>query len=380
MLVEQPVPSDQRLQLARKLWQPALAQRIRDVAEGRPTRAPVVVELDPTSNCDLACPECISGSLLQRGGFSEERLRALAREMVEAGVAAVILIGGGEPLLHPAIEDVLTILGESGVRVGLTTNGTQLQRHMDPIARYVSWTRVSVDAATAETYARVRPRRGGPPAFDSVIEGMRELRRRATGALGFSFLVVRRQGSGAGSVFSNHTEIAEAARLAKDIGCHYFEVKPEYDMGHRLLARDPGYRDELASQLRTAKGLQSDSFSILSPAHLEDVLSGAEPVQPKNYARCPVADLRTLVTHEGAFICPYHRGQPEAAYGSPTTEHFSDMWTGGERRRAMDRIDPRKACTFHCIRHDSNLELIELGRHDVDPHRWQELPEYDPFV
>ena len=75
-----------------------------------------MVELDPTAACDLACG-CISEDIIARGGrFSDERLLELGSELIEADVQAVILIGGGEPLAHPKISQLIHLL-EKGIEI-----------------------------------------------------------------------------------------------------------------------------------------------------------------------------------------------------------------------------------------------------------------------
>ena len=87
----------EELALSNKLRQVSVVERIAEIKAGK-RPAPWVVELDPTSACNLACHGCISADLLNQGGFTRERLVSLAHEIVEAGVKAVILIGGGEPM------------------------------------------------------------------------------------------------------------------------------------------------------------------------------------------------------------------------------------------------------------------------------------------
>jgi hypothetical protein len=86
-----------RLDLVSKLYQPSVWPKVLDVAGGSRSSSPVVVDLDPTTFCDLACPECISGKLLNQGRFTPERLKSLADELVRMAVQAVILIGGVSP-------------------------------------------------------------------------------------------------------------------------------------------------------------------------------------------------------------------------------------------------------------------------------------------
>jgi MoaA/NifB/PqqE/SkfB family radical SAM enzyme len=351
-----------QLDLSAKLGNPAITQAVTEAAHGRSSNAPVVVELDPTSFCDLSCPECISASLLNQSRFSPERLMELATEFIANGVRAVILIGGGEPLMHPATTMIMDVLHDAGIAIGLTTNGTQLPRHVQTIARRTAWTRVSVDAATAESYARFRPSRSGRNAFPGVIDGMRQLAACKRGTLGYSFLLMSRRDGNGTITESNFGEVLAAGELACDIGCDYVEVKPEYDMEHYLIRQDQALLRSLADQLRKLDELRSDRFSVLLTQTLKQVLHGLPLTQPKDYDRCLVAELRTLVTPRGAYICPYHRGNDQASYGDPSQTSFTELWHGSARQEVMARIKPSSHCKFHCIRDSSNRHLLDLAR------------------
>lgn len=380
-----------QLDLSAKLANPAIMQAVSGAAHGRSSNAPVVVELDPTSFCDLSCPECISASLLNQSRFSPKRLMELASEFITNGVRAVILIGGGEPLMHPAATMVMDVLHDAGIAIGLTTNGTQLMRHMQTVARRTAWTRVSVDAATAESYARFRPSRSGRNAFPGVIQGMRQLAACKRGTLGYSFLLMSRRDGNGTITESNFGEVLAAGELARDIGCDYVEIKPEYDMEHYLIRQDQALLQSLADQLRKLDELRSDRFSVLMTQTLKQVLHGLPLTQPKDYDRCLVAELRTLVTSRGAYICPYHRGNDEASYGDPSQISFTELWHGPARQEVMARIKPSSHCKFHCIRDSSNRYLLDLARSrassDVTtassgdfPHLDTSIPNNDLFI
>lgn len=366
-----------RLDLVDKLFQASLWPDVEAVAAGESLAAPVVVELDPTSFCDMRCPECISIELLNAGRFPRERLLSLAAEFAELGVRAVILIGGGEPLMHNAVGDVIDILGRAGIAVGLTTNGTMIHRYLEPIAEFGSWTRVSVDAGTAETFERFRPHRTGRNLFEQVIGNMRRLAEVKTGSLGYSFLLVARTTADGHLVESNFGDVAAAAALARDIGCDYFEIKPTYDLAHFLVAQPPALGELLADQLRQAHETATEGFEVLSNGTLATVMDQRRYVEPKDYHHCPVAELRTLVTATGAYVCPYHRGNPHARYGDPLTESFADMWSGRRRQEVKTRIDPATECRFHCIRHQSNLLLLRMAHEDLSS---EVVPDHDPFL
>jgi molybdenum cofactor biosynthesis enzyme MoaA len=54
----------------------------------------------------------------------------IGQEFIDCGVKAVILIGGGEPLVHPKAGDLISLLGENDVHIGITTNGSFINRYI----------------------------------------------------------------------------------------------------------------------------------------------------------------------------------------------------------------------------------------------------------
>lgn len=355
--------NDPRLDLVSKIYQRSLFPSIERVARGEKLAAPLVVDLDPTTFCDLACPECISGQLLNKGRFSDDRLEELAKELVDAGVKAVILIGGGEPLAHPGTRRAIEVLGPARLKIGLVTNGTQLHRHADLLTEYASWVRVSMDAATSETYQQFRPDRRGRSRFSKVVENMRALAPEMRGDLGYSFLLMERDDGKGKTIASNYGEVEQAGRLAKDIGCRYFEVKAMFDMDHFVIARSVQLVDELDAQVKALEALEGPDFSVVASSTVAALRSGDPHAQSKSYKRCNVAELRTLLTPSGAYICPYHRGNPEARLGDPVTQPFAELWANANR----EAVDPSRDCGFHCARHLQNLEIDAIGAGEEHP-------------
>jgi MoaA/NifB/PqqE/SkfB family radical SAM enzyme len=376
------------IDIKEKLNQETVQQFIRAVDWQGSSVAPFVVELDPTTRCNLSCPECISGALLNQGEISVPRIKTLVEELIEAKVRAVILIGGGEPLMHPAIEWVIRTLGEAGVHVGITTNGLYIKKHLDVIARHAKWVRVSMDAGTAETFNKLRPSRQGKSLFDATLDNMRVYAKVKQGKLGYSFMVYSEGDHGfkgvpvAGNVKalthikSNAGEIFRAAQIARDIGCDYFEVKPMYDVNHFSVLQKEAIADIVEEQIALAKGLETESFRVVEAVKLRATLRGMSNLEPKDYARCAVSQLRTLVTPSGVYVCPYFRGVADKRVGDIANMSFSDMWHGARREEVMRRLNPSVDCPMHCIRHESNLAIeqaIKEGFHDT-------VDDYDFFI
>ena len=90
--------------------------------------------------------------------------------------------------------------------------------------------------------------------------------------------------------------------------------------------------------------------------------------------------MRTVLSPSGAYVCPYHRGNSNLKIGDPTVESFKDIWYGKTREEIMKKLDPRKHCEFHCIRHKTNQELEKLDRMDGDFKNIKISENFDRFI
>lgn len=361
------------LALVPKLYQKKLHQRLKNkhfgiTAPESVQYGPEVVEFDPTTACNLGCPECISGSLLGAGGFSRDSIYSILKSFVELKVKAVVLIGGGEPMMHPMIGEIIDFLHENDIHIGITTNGLFIEKYLEKVATKVTWLRVSVDAATSKTFQEVRPDKFGNSLFPELIRQMRLLGKfeGRTCTFGYSMLLLTRVSSDSDEVqFTNATEIYDAASLAKDIGCDYFEVKPSFDDKHFHIKQPKTVMNQAKKLLSDAKtSFVDDKFSILTATNLFDILECKPTQQPKDYNACPITNLRTLVSPSGVFPCPYFRGDVTRSYGNPNHESLTSIWKSDQKKQVQNNLHPNVDCKFHCIRHYTNLELQKFSQSD----------------
>ena len=381
------------MNLVSKLSQKTVFQKIMSTDWDTFKTSPFVVELDPTTACNLACPGCISGDLLNQKGpnsrFSDNRLIQIGHELVEFGVKAVILIGGGEPLSHPGIGKLIRYFFENDVKIGITTNGTFIKKYLELIAETVSWTRVSMDAGTDPTFKQLRPTAGGASKFFEIIDSMRNLGKIKKGLLGYSFLIrTKKDGNienpagrddwGVVNI-SNIEEIFGAAKLAKELGCDYFEPKPSYDDNHNLITHSHGDIETLKAQLKLAKTLEDENFKILESINLNAALNEERlGDQPKSYTMCPAAQLRTLITPSGVYVCPYFRGHNPMKIGDLKNSTFKELWTGEHREAVMKKLNPKETCAnLHCIRHETNNQVFQILNNQSAPSL---IEETDRFI
>lgn len=345
------------LDFVSKLLQPTVRPLIEELIKRGTTKGPFIIEFDPTTACNFSCPECISMGLLNKGQINPDRVIEILNEFSMAGVKGIIFIGGGEPLAHSAMPQPIIHAYKLGMAIGLTTNGSLVDRYIDTIAECVKWTRFSVDAGTERTFDTFRPS-NIRNSFNKVISNIELLAKVKKGKIGYSFLLLERIERD--QVLTNCHELLEAAKLAKGIGCDYFEFKPSVDMHHHLIPLSRNTKTLLMQQLKLLSRLETKKFRIIYPKSITHLLTSCSPDQPKSYTSCPSIELRTVVTPKGIYPCPYKRGYEKNLIGSPDKK-FDDYWPSRERIDKAKQVNPMVDCPFYCIRHEMNVFLNNLS-------------------
>nr|WP_184801274.1 GTP 3',8-cyclase MoaA [Nitrospirillum iridis] len=185
------------------------------------------LRLSVTDRCDLRCVYCMAEDMVfvpRAELLSLEELDRLASAFITLGVTTLRLTGG-EPLVRRGIMDLVAGLSRH-LRAGrlrdltLTTNGTQLARHADDLARAgVRRVNVSLDTLDPVRY-RVLTRGG---ALGTVMEGLRAA---AEAGLRVKLNAVALRGITEGEV---HDLIAFAHRQGMDLT--FIETMPLGDVG-----------------------------------------------------------------------------------------------------------------------------------------------------
>lgn len=101
-----------------------------------------------TNICNLRCSFC-PGTGREKEFMPPERFRLLA-EKLRGHVGYLYLHVMGEPLLHPRLEEILSIAADLGFRVCLTTNGTLLAERGETVLTAAGVHKVSVSLHSAE--------------------------------------------------------------------------------------------------------------------------------------------------------------------------------------------------------------------------------------
>jgi hopanoid biosynthesis associated radical SAM protein HpnH len=155
-----PIPIRQNMKVASYLMRQRLAKN---------DKFPLIVELEPLFACNLSCPGC--GKIQYPTEVLRQRLSVdEAVGAIEECGAPMVSIAGGEPLLHPQIEEMVGELIKRKRFVYLCTNAVLLKRKMERFAPspYFSWV-VHLDGLKERHDAAVD--RVG--VFDTAVDAIR---------------------------------------------------------------------------------------------------------------------------------------------------------------------------------------------------------------
>jgi MoaA/NifB/PqqE/SkfB family radical SAM enzyme len=107
---------------------------------GRPK--PVMFHMSPCNPCNLTCSFCCFANRTMKEMLTLEQMQSAIDQFAALGVLGMELTGGGEPTLHPQIDEVIEYAYNKGLKVGICTNGSRLKKvknwHM------VSWARLGM--------------------------------------------------------------------------------------------------------------------------------------------------------------------------------------------------------------------------------------------
>ena len=233
-----------------------------------------------TDRCDLRCTYCMPAEGLEWLArdllLTYEEIERLARLLVGLGITSIRLTGG-EPLMRPHLDDLVSRLSRLGLEdLSLTTNGTTLGRHAQRLADAgLSRVNVSLDSLLSHRFAEMTRRDG----LAKVLDGIDAAQRAGLTPVKVNCVVV------AGT---NDDEILDFAEFARRTGCdvRFIEnmplgggdgwvpdaVMPSAEVLARIDAHHP-----LVGLARDAQPASSYAFADGSPGRVGVIASVTEP-------------------------------------------------------------------------------------------------------
>ena len=289
---------------------------------------PISVTFEPTTSCNLRCPECPSGKrefTRPTGMLQNDFFKSTIDELYKE-ISYLIFYFQGEPFLNPKFLDMVKYASAKNIYTATSTNAHYLT---DAVAKQtvesgLSRLIISIDGTTQETYEQYRI--GGDlkkviEGAENIVKWKKELRSKTPHII-FQFLVVK----------PNEHQIKDVEVLAKKIGVDEVRFKTaqmyDYVNGNKLIPTIEKY------------------------SRYKKQTDGTYTIKNEMLNHCWRLWHSTVITWDGLVVPCCFDKDAQHQLGNLKTESFKKMWQGNKYQnfrsavlRSRSEIDICKNCT-----------------------------------
>jgi radical SAM protein with 4Fe4S-binding SPASM domain len=299
---------------------------------------PVSIAIEPTTSCNLRCPECPSGlrSFTRETGMLEEPFFRKTIGELHKEIFYLTFYFQGEPYLNPKFLDMVKYASQKNIYTATSTNAHYLDdaTAKETVESGLDRLIISIDGTTQESYQSYRI--GGD--FQKVIEGTKnilkwkkELRSKTPHVI-FQFVVFRQ----------NEHEVEDVKKLGKQLGVDEVKIKSaqiyDYENGNDRIPTNEKYSRYKAPQPPEG-GILQGTTSFLPPS------GGGGASCWKMWHSC-------VITWDGKIVPCCFDKDAKHQLGDLKTRTFKDIWFNGSYTkfrtsllRSRNEIDICKNCS-----------------------------------
>ena len=315
---------------------------------------PATLYVETTNRCDSLCQTCIR-TFQTLGPPKDLTLDELTRIVDQLPrLQRVLLHGIGEPLLNPQLFEMIAYLKGRGITVVFNSDAIGLtdKKRRALIQSGLDEIRVSMDAATPETYRAIR----GVPMFHRVAENVTalvELQRE----LGVSTPLVSLWFT---AMKDNLQELPDFIRLAGKLGAAEVNVQRLIYYGQGMAVQEQSLYGTLtaleAQMLQEAARLCQERGIVLKASGDTTPEASLTPeARERPWAGCQRPWSLSYVTANGnvlpCCISPWTaKDYPGLILGNAFRESFAEIWNGERYQQfrtqfeTHDAPDPCRGC------------------------------------
>lgn len=202
---------------------------------------PVSVSIEPTTSCNLRCPQCPSGlrEFSRPTGMLDMAMFSKAMEQLGTKLTYLTLYFQGEPYLNPQFLAMVKVASDKKIYTATSTNAHYLsdENCVETIRSGLDRLIISMDGISEDTYKKYRI--GGD--LEKVIEGTKNLvqwkrkMKSKTPFIIWQFIVFSH----------NEHELSELKTIASNIGVDQLKLKSaqiyDFESAIDLIPKNPKY-------------------------------------------------------------------------------------------------------------------------------------------
>jgi radical SAM protein with 4Fe4S-binding SPASM domain len=202
---------------------------------------PVFISIEPTTSCNLRCPQCPSGlrEFTRPTGMLQDKLFESIIFQTMKYLHSLTFYFQGEPYLNPDFLKMVSFASKNNIYTITSTNAHYLNEEnaRQTILSGLDKLIISVDGITQEVYEKYR--QGGQ--ITKVFEGTKEILKQKkilkskTPHVVWQFVVFK----------TNEHQISDVKKIAKDLGVNEVKIKTaqiyDFEGGHNLIPENDKY-------------------------------------------------------------------------------------------------------------------------------------------
>ena len=314
--------------------------------------APIHVMINPTNRCNHNCFFCVYNydySLMHdtmniKDELSTAKILETLHSFKKIGVKSITYSGGGEPLIHPGIEEVLQLNKDLGIDIAMITNAQLLYGNKANLLKDSKWIRVSVDYSNYEEFKKSG--RGSLDKYNQILENISNFSKMKTPEcdLTVNYIITK----------ENYKNLFNGALLLKSLNVDNIRFSPVYTKD--FLDYHSSIKAEVLQTLNDIKKyLETDTFKIYHSYYLN------ENFTKRNYNKCYFQQIVPVIGGDyNVYNCHNKAYTPEGMIGSIKNQTFEEFWFSEDTKKHFERFNAKKECVCQCAADNKNLFIHEL--------------------
>lgn len=337
------------------VWQTEKLQSLKD----KVVTPPIYVRIKPINACCHSCSWCAYNSgntnldfeaigmhkdIDHKSRLSGEKLMEVLADLKDMGVKCVTYSGGGEPLMHPNILEILRTTKAYNIGLSIITNGQLLMGERAIELAEADWVRVSMDYCDAKMF---HASRGMPePKYQVVIDNIANFAKTKNPDcdLSINYIITK----------ENYTRVYDAAVLLKSLGVDNVRFSPVWTVDYCEYHKN--IKDEVLEQLSRAKELQTETYKVYHSYNIR------EGMDKRSYHKCFIQQIIPVVGADyNVYNCHNKAYTVDGIIGNIKEQSFKQMWFSEATKTHFEEFDSMKACdNCQCANDSKNIFMHEL--------------------
>lgn len=292
---------------------------------------PFFIDLEITTACQLSCKYCARTF----GNVTPQHMSLdLIRHIIDSNPNCIFvnLVGLGEPLLHPKLHKIISLLKERNIRVAIVTNAMRLDRETSEMLLDARLDAISFSLDSVDPVILARQRQGAVlPTIKKNIKYFMGLQKSSSHKITTNIFCVLQPETISG--------LGRLARFASQTGIPALVISDlNFEYNHALSLRNHDNKNQLISDLfNQMQEIANTGMVLLGPKILDTILpardwpaalikrpqqviTNKDPV----HKNC-IAPWRTLVVRVDGKV-NFCNCIPETEIGNIQTQSLSEIW------------------------------------------------------